>query len=151
MPVRDLSVSQHELAGWPTLSARRIRELTRAGILHKDKQYSLRASVRSYIQFLRSEPGSLTAERERLTKFQADLAEIKFQEQVGELVRRDAVKKVEFACFRQARNELQNIPSRTSGILAVETNQQTIHSILTKEIHDTLKSLSESLSGGSHG
>jgi phage terminase Nu1 subunit (DNA packaging protein) len=147
MPVRDLSVSQQELAGWLTLSARRIRELTRAGVLHKDKQYSLRASVRSYIQFLRSEPGSLTAERERLTKFQADMAEVKFQEQIGELVRRDAVEKAVFASNRRVRTELQNIPSRTSGILAAETNQQTIHAIMAKEIHQSL----ESLSGGSYG
>jgi phage terminase Nu1 subunit (DNA packaging protein) len=75
----------------------------------------------------------------------AGLRELQLKQKTGELVLRSAVEQAVFTSTRQARDKLQNIPSRVSGILAAEPNQQTIHAILAKEIHQSL----ESLSGGS--
>ena len=77
----------------------------------------------------------------------AGLRELQLRQRQGELVLRSAVEMAVFASNRRVRDQLLNIPSRTSGILAAETNQHTIHAILAKEIHHTL----ESLSGESHG
>ena len=145
--LRKIVCSRVDLADLLDLSQQRVGVLTKTGVLTRGSHgYDLRAAVRSYVMFLRSKTGGLTAERARLTKSQADLSELKLRERTGELVLRAAVEKAVFASTRQARDQLQNIPSRTSGILAAETNQQTIHAILTTEIHRSL----ESLSGGPH-
>ena len=146
--MRDLSVSQQELADWLTLSARRVRELTKAGVLQKDKQYRLRASVRSYIQFLRTESGSLSGERARLVKSQADLSELKLQQRTGELVLRAAVADAQFKIGRQIRDNFQNLPSRCDALVAAEPDRQKCFDILTREVRQCLQSIQTQHAGG---
>ena len=142
--MRDLIVSQQELAAWLTLSARRVRELTKAGVLQKDTQYRLRASVRRYIQFLRTESGSLSGERARLVKSQADLSELKLRQRTGELVLRDAVEKFIFAMNRRVRDNFLNLPARTDALLAAESDRKTCFAILEKEVRQILTGLANS-------
>lgn len=138
----EVIVSQHDLASWLDLSPRRIRELTASQVLTKNtKGYALKASVRAYLSFLRSKTGSLTDERARLTRAQADLQELKLREKTGELVLRAAVEKMQFAQYRQVRDGLQTIPARLSGIVAAESDQRNVFDLLSKEILHTLEGL----------
>lgn len=142
----DTTVSQHDLASWLDLSTRRIRELTASQVLTKGtKGYPLKPSVLAYLKFLRSKTGSLTNERARLTKLQGDIVELKLREKTGGLVLREAVEREVFRLFRQARNAMQNIPPRVSGIVAAETDQGNVFAMLTQEIQQALEGLSHGL------
>lgn len=141
----DQHCTRVALADLLDLSEQRVGILTKTGTLTRGpKGYHLRTAVRAYLQFLRSKTGSLTNERARLTKAQADLAELRLQARSGELVLLSEVEKAVFASNRRARDRMQNIPARVSGILAAESDQAKIFAILTREIHEAL----EELSGG---
>lgn len=133
-----------QLAALLGLSERRITDLISAKVIPPRGKagFDLAGSVKSYIGFLKAEPGTLSKERTRLAKFKADLADLQLQERRGELVNKEAVKKVEFATGRTIRDSLQNIPSRVSGLLAAERDQEKIFVILEREIHQTLTELS---------
>ena len=141
--LRDVIVSQQELATeWLTLSARRVRELTTSGVLQKTTHgYPVRAAVRSYVNFLRSKTGTLTNERARLTKAQANLAELNLRFKIGELVERRAVERKEFVTGRIVRDRVFNVPDRVSGPVASMTDQHAIHALLTAELRQCLQEL----------
>jgi len=143
--MQTLIGTKRQLAAMLNLSERRITDLVTAGVLpvRGPAGFELAASVRGYIAFLKSKTGDLTAERARLTKAQADLAELKLRAKTGELVLRDAVEKAVFSRYRSTRDNLLNIPARESGIVAsFGGDQEKIHQELTRAIHATLEELS---------
>jgi phage terminase Nu1 subunit (DNA packaging protein) len=143
----DRPCTRVTLADLLNLSEQRVGTLTKTGVLRcGPRGYDVRDSVRSYLAFLRSSTGGLTRERARLVKSQADLHELKLREREGELVERDAVAKKVFALQRQNRDAIQNIPSRLSGILAAESDQEVVFRVLTKELTGAMQALSESYS-----
>ncbi len=136
-------VSQKELASWLGLGARHIRSLTTSGVLTQSaKGYNLKASIRSYLTFVKSKTGTVTDERTRLLKAQADMQELKVRQRTGDLVEQEAVRRATFDMVRGARDTLQNIPSRISGVLAAEGDQARVFDLLTREIHQALEGLS---------
>jgi phage terminase Nu1 subunit (DNA packaging protein) len=136
-------VSQKDLASWFGLGVRHIRSLTAAGVLtHTASGYDLKSSIHSYLTFLRSKTGSVSDERTRLLKSQADMSELKVRLQTNEVVTRESVANETFIMVRRMRDQLFNIPDRTSGLLAAETDQHKIHILLTQEIHSTLTEMS---------
>jgi phage terminase Nu1 subunit (DNA packaging protein) len=141
MSMREITVSQQELADWLSLSSRRIRELTKAGILKKAPRYRLRESVSAYLEFIRAEPGNLTEERARLVKAQADLMELKLRSRRGEVVELAEVQQANFAVGRQIRDAVENLPPRLSGIFAAESDQEKIFELFSREIQQCLESL----------
>jgi phage terminase Nu1 subunit (DNA packaging protein) len=140
--LRKIVCSRVELADLLALSEQRVGVLTKTGILTRDpKGYDLRAAVRSYLNFARSRTGTLSNERSRLTRAQADLAELKYREREGELVRRCAVKRELFATARPIRDRLENIPARTAGLVAAESSQEKCFEILQREVRQALEGL----------
>ena len=140
--MKPIMVNQKEMARWLSLSDRRIRDLTAMKVLHQTtKGYDLHAAVTAYITFLRTTVSTVSDERARLLKSQADMADLKVRERTGELVQRDAFEQAVFVIVRQSREALQNLPSRLSGILAAESDQARIFALLTKEIHQALEEL----------
>lgn len=144
--LRPIPCTARELGTVLDLSDRRISELTRVGILHKP--YNLSTSVRQYIRFLRSNRGTLTNERSRLTKAKADLAELAYRVRQGEFVLRDSVEKEVFALSRRVRENFLNLPSRTDALVAAESDQQKCFAILEKEVRQILEGLSTALQPG---
>ena len=141
--MKPIHVSQKDLASWLGLGARHIRSLTTSGVLEQSpKGYDLRAAIHSYLTFLRSKTGTVSDERSRLLKAQADMAELKVRQRKGELVMKSLVRQKTFDLTRQARETLHNLPSRLSGILAAESDQQRIFAFLTDEIRLVLEDLS---------
>jgi hypothetical protein len=135
--------SRVDLADVLDLSEQRVGVLTKTGVLTRGPHgYDLRAAVRSYVIFLRSKTGGLTAERARLVKAQASLAEIKLRARTGEFVDRRAVERAIFAMNRTTRDNLLNVPARESGILASFCGDQAkIFAHLTHAIHTALEEL----------
>lgn len=139
--MKPLHVSQKDLASWLALGVRRVRELTTMGVLTQTDAYDLKASVHSYLTFLRSKTGSVTEERSRLLKAQADMQELKVRLRT-EVVTRESVSRETFAMFRAARDRFFNVPDRIAALLAAETDQYKVHTLLTNEIHQILTELS---------
>ena len=76
--------------------------------------------------------------------FKAKLTELEFLERSGELVCARDVINANFEKARLIRDQLLNIPSRVSQILAAEKDHKKVNEILTNEIRQCL----ESLAGG---
>jgi hypothetical protein len=138
--LRPMPCTAKELALAVELSERRVSALTTSGIF--SKPYDLIKCARAYINFLKKPTGSLTGERARLTKAQADWHELKLRQKTGELVEIASVSKQIFTMVRQTRDQFQNIPARWSGLLAAEHDQAKVFTILTTAIHEILVELS---------
>jgi hypothetical protein len=137
--LKPIRCTARDLAGVLELSERRVSELTRVKVF--TKPYVLQSSVTAYVGFLRVEAGGLKDERTRCAKLKADLLDLNLQERRGILVKKDAVRQEEFSKARQVRDGVLNVPSRVSGMCAAETDQHRIHSLLTKELLQTLGDL----------
>jgi len=145
--MQKLIGSKRQLADMLNLSERRITALVTAGILpaRGPHGFDLVAGVRGYIRFLKSKSRSLTDERARLTKCQADVAELNYRERQGELVLRSAVEKAVFSAIRQARDNFLNLPSRTDALVAAESDRRKCFDILNKEVLQILTGLADGL------
>jgi phage terminase Nu1 subunit (DNA packaging protein) len=135
--------SKRDLAELLGISERRITDLITAGILPKrgPNGFDLVASVQGYIAFLKSEPGTLKAERTRVTKLKADLLELEFRQKKGELILKDVADRCVFASSRATRTNLHNIAPRVAGVLAAEKDQHKIFELLTRELDLALEDL----------
>ncbi len=91
--------------------------------------------------------GEMThAEADRREKvFKAKLAEIKFQEQSGNLIEVAKVKKRAFELGRKTRDAVMQVPIRFSHEIAVETDPHKVEYILKKKLQDALDQLWEGM------
>ena len=135
-----------QLAAVLGISERRISELTRVETFVKP--YELVRCVQAYVAFLRSTPGNLTDERARLTRALASMAELKLRQKSGDLVDRTAVDGQFFKLARTVRDNFQNLPPRTAGLVAAERNQQKYHDILAEEVRQILEGLTRGSGNG---
>ena len=78
-------------------------------------------------------------------KWQAKLAEIKYKEQCGQLVRADVVRAEAHSIARLLRDTLLAIPDRLAGSLASETDQTKCYEILNGEIRKVLDEATEGI------
>ena len=85
--------------------------------------------------------GDYWASRSRREKAEADMAELKLAEQLGQLVRADAVRSAWAKRTAGLREALLQIPSRLSAVLAAETSQARCHDALQDELHAVLQQL----------
>jgi phage terminase Nu1 subunit (DNA packaging protein) len=121
------NVSAIALADLFGVTDRTIRDLAKRGIIIKDARgYALAKSVRGYCKHLRelatgrggeSAISSVTAERARLAKAQADLTETKVRVMHGELVEASAVETEWSGVLRTVRAGMLAVPSRCAARL----------------------------------
>jgi hypothetical protein len=78
---------------------------------------------------------------EKEKHYKALLAEIEYQIEIGALVRKADNDKAIFNFHRSIRDRLLNIPDRIAAVLAGETDRETVHGILTKELRQALTEL----------
>lgn len=83
-----------------------------------------------------------TQSRNRREAAEAEMAELKLAEQQGLLIRVDAVKAALAAAFTSTRDNLLQIPSRLSAILAAETDAAKVHELLQAELYRALEGMS---------
>ena len=140
-----LTCSRVELADLLDLSVQRVGTLTKTGILPKapgGKGYEVRNAIRAYLAFLRSKSGSLTNERSRLTKAQADLMELKVKTRSGELLEKRIWDHTAWQMYRATRDAFLNIGSRIGGLVAAEQDAAACSRIVDREITTALWDLS---------
>lgn len=83
------------------------------------------------------------AARTRRETAEAELAELKLQEQLGQLVRAADVRAAYAKRAAALREGLLQLPARLSAILAAESDQAKCHAVLEAELHQALALLVE--------
>ena len=88
--------------------------------------------------------GMTTADADRKKKvFEAKLAELKFSEQAGELIKIVDVKREAFALARGTRDAVLSLPARIAHEIAAETDPRQSELLLLKELTKVLQKLIE--------
>lgn len=82
--------------------------------------------------------------RARREEAEAQLAELRLQEQQGQLVRADAVRSETARLAAALRESLLQLPARLSPVLAAETDAAKLHDLLQLELHQVLAQLTAS-------
>lgn len=88
--------------------------------------------------------GMTTADAERKDKvYRAKLSEIKYLEQSGNLIHKDAVQKEAFEAGRKVRDSIMSVPARFAHELAAETDPHKLEvqlsNILAKSLEQSMK------------
>ena len=86
---------------------------------------------------------SLIHHKKKREKYNAELAQLKYEESIGKLVKKVEVDRDGFAVGRIIRDAIQAIPSRMMDALAAEDNPKKIHIMLEREFDLALEELSK--------
>ena len=131
------------------LTERHVQRLASEGTIPKvaRDQFDLEPTLAAYIEFLRDGPAGgdpgFIAEKTRLTKAQADKAEIEAAKAAREVCSMDMVGRNLANLFAEIRANLRNIPDRVVTGIVGQTDERKIKAILLREIDETLVSLAE--------
>ena len=74
-------------------------------------------------------------------QYKAGKAKLELDETTGKLISVKDVEKQAYKLARTVRDTMQAIPERLASILAEESDEFTVHEILTKEINECLQSI----------
>lgn len=103
-----------------------------------------------YIRYLRSlskgkntNSGDLNEERTRLTKAQADRAELELQEKEGELISTDIIKTIWSDYVANVRSKLLALPSKLGHLTQAADTYAEAETIIKEAIYECLEELSE--------
>jgi hypothetical protein len=111
-------------------------------------QYDPIACVHAYIDYLKrliagSGELSLTDERTRLTKYQADIAQLQFQKSKGELISTNRAGQVWGEIVSSVRARLLGLPTKLAPVIAIGSSIPEIKECLETAIHEVLNELTE--------
>ena len=147
--------TQKEVAEHLDLSVKRVSELIRDGLLPSKKGRSplnidvCRVAYISYLRKLggynkRGGTGDIAEEKTRLTKAQADAAELKVSELEGELIPAKLVENTWTEIAAVIRVKLLGLASKIAHLVQGAKTYQDIEQIINKQIYETLNELAES-------
>lgn len=134
------------------LSDRRVQQLTKDGVIPKAERgrYELAPAVQGYIRFLQDRSvaggtaeGSIDyhAEKARLTKAQADLAEIEAAKARGELAPVEQVERAWSNFCAETRIKARKIPERVVSLLVGLMDEREIKRVILAEIDQVLEEM----------
>lgn len=135
------------------LSDRRVQQLTKEGVIPKAERgrYELAPAVQGYVRFLQerslrsdSSPIDYHMEKARLTKAQADSAEIDAAKARQDVASVKQIEKNLAGLFAEVRTNIRNIPDRVVSSLIGMTDEREFKNILAREIDLALDALAES-------
>lgn len=135
------------------LSDRRVQQLTKEGVIPKAERgrYELAPAVQGYVRFLQerslrsdSSPIDYHMEKARLTKAQADSAEIEAAKARQDVASVKQIEKNLAGLFAEVRTNIRNIPDRVVSSLIGMTDEREFKNILAREIDLALDALAES-------
>lgn len=135
------------------LSDRRVQQLTKKGVIPKAERgrYELAPAVQGYVRFLQerslrsdSSPIDYHMEKARLTKAQADSAEIEAAKARQDVASVKQIEKNLAGLFAEVRTNIRNIPDRVVSSLIGMTDEREFKNILAREIDLALDALAES-------
>lgn len=148
------AVSVQVIARLLMISDRRVQQLVKDGVIPKgeNRRYNLEEAVQGYIQFLQGknfgksledDAPDYHVEKARLTKVQADKAELEYKEACGELVRADEVSRHWYDMINACKNRLLSVPSRAAPVVSSESSAGMCQQIIDDLIRESLEELSE--------
>ena len=110
-------------------------------------KYDIAASIKTYIKSLKNKSGGddidFHTEKARLTKMQADKAEMEVLELSGDLVRvEDVIKEFQLQLM-DMKGKLLSIPSKLATLVADIDNPAEAEDVINTYIRETLQELSE--------
>jgi phage terminase Nu1 subunit (DNA packaging protein) len=144
--------TQQALAELFGLYPQNISQLTTSGIIEvaPPGRNNLLQTVHRYVKHLRSKAdkrttggsGDFADEKARLTKAQADMAEMEAEEMSGDLVRRSEVVQEWQNILMDMKSKLMAMPSKAATLVADEENPAVCQQILDKMVREALQELS---------
>ena len=147
-----LTCTTKDLAQIYGCSVQYIGELVKSGVLPKPIKQNCHDVVKAcqaIIENIRSqhsgEKSDIDAETLRLTKARADKADLEVRELKRELVPYKEVQNASFEKARTVRDQMLNISSRISSIVAAESDPKKVYEMMDKEIRQVLEALSGDL------
>jgi len=129
---------------------RRVQELGASGVLPKEgrNEYRLLESVTAFVAYLRerhaTHPRDLNLEKARLTKAQADRAEIELAKARGELIPANDVAKTWGDLVLAAKARLNAIPTSAAPTVHAADSTTEVTRILALQIEEALDELASS-------
>ena len=143
----ELTFTTADFAALVGCTPRHLQQLARDGIIPTAARGRWSAaSVTAYCAYLQSDarrgPADFQAERARLTRAQADLAEANLAQRQGELLARGDVDAAVVGAFARVRARLLAIPSKAAPLVAGQTTAEAGETI-RQAIHEALRELSE--------
>lgn len=135
------------------LSERRVQQLTKEGVIPKAERgrYELAPAVQGYVRYLqerslRTDTSTIDyhAEKARLTKAQADSAEVEAAKSRGEVCSVATIERNLAGLFAEVKANLRNIPDRVVSGLIGMTDEREFKDVLLREIDLVLEALAES-------
>nr|DAV41215.1 MAG TPA: DNA packaging protein [Caudoviricetes sp.] len=133
------------------MTPRRVQQLTADGVIPRTERgrYEIAPAVQGYIKYLQDRAitgnGDIdyASEKSRLTRAQADLAEIEVARARGDVVGADQLTRNLTNLFAEIRTNLRNVPGRVSSSLLGLTDERKLKTLLLAEIDQALTALSE--------
>lgn len=134
------------------ISERRVQQLAQEGAIPKAERgrYELEPTVQGYIRYLQersvhSDASTIdyAVEKARLTKAQADLAELTLARERRDVVSVALLEKNLSGLFAEVATNLRNIPGRIVSALVGQTDERAIRRLVLAEIDQVLQALSE--------
>jgi phage terminase Nu1 subunit (DNA packaging protein) len=144
---------QQVLAELFGMAVANISQLTTAGVIESSApgRNNLLKCVYTYVKHLKGKAdgrmkggtGEFVDEKARLTKAQADMAEMEALEMSGEMVRRDEVVQEWQGILMDMKAKILSMPSKAATLVADEDSPAVCQQILDKMIREALQELSE--------
>lgn len=134
------------------LTERRVQQLSREGVIPRGERgrYDLVGSVRGYVRYLRDQAAraqdgvaDFGAERARLIKAKADLAEMDAAQRRGDLLPATGVEEAWIAVLGRLRARLLVLPDRLAPLVHEETTIAGARALIRRTVAETLTELAQ--------
>lgn len=143
----ELIISSSDLAKTLKLTAQRVNQLAKEGILKRraDGKFDLPESAELYYAFKFKTDEELNYEREHtlLEKAKRETAEIELEQMKGNLLYASDVEKAMSTMILTCRSRLLAMPSKCATQVIGQKSLTVIVDIIKKEIHEALEELKE--------
>lgn len=134
------------------LTDRRVQQLVKDGVIPKTEhgRYELAPAVQGYIRYLQDRtignaaaPADYHLEKSRLTRLQADKAEMEVMELSGELVKVEDVVSEWESQLMDMKGKLLSIPSKLATLISEIDNPAEAQDLMDTYIRESLQELSD--------
>lgn len=129
------------------ITPRRVQQLAVKGVLPKPERgkYELVPTVQGYVKHLRElsqgQGSSLTEERVRLTKYNADKKELELQKARGELIQVSLAMELWGGIIQNMRSKLLGMPTKLAPLCFGSKSIPDIKSKIEKTVHEVMRDI----------
>lgn len=144
------TITGSELASLLGLSERRIQQLVKNDVITKEKRnaFVVERAVQDYVNYQAgnnsggySKGENYQEEKARLTKLQADKAQLEVETMSGNLVKADDVSRHWYQIITDCKTRLLSVPSKAAPIVAAETEAGNVQVVIDDLMREALEEL----------